>query len=111
LTSASPNDKNDHDLFELELSLAESGCRMEEEPIHNPHDRFVRFMLSQRGVAAEYLSERLSPEVVQKLDLRALRSLPQSFIEISIGLAPMGSQLAATIAELANQFARGPAIA
>lgn len=54
---------------------------MDEEPINNPHDRFVRFMLSQRGVAAEYLSERLSPEVVQTLDLRSLRPLPQSFID------------------------------
>lgn len=38
-------------------------------------------MLSQRGVAAEYLSERLSPEIVRQLDLRELRALPQSFID------------------------------
>jgi hypothetical protein len=34
-----------------------------------------------------------------------------SRVLISIGLAPMGSQLAATIAALANPLGRGPAIA
>ncbi len=54
---------------------------MNEEPIHNPHDRFVRYMLGRPETAAAYLRQQLPAEVVAQLNLSGLRPLPQSFID------------------------------
>jgi len=52
-----------------------------DDPINNPHDRFVRFMLGRPETAISYLKRHLPPDCVSQLELAGLRPVSQSFVD------------------------------
>src|SRR5213595_3038859 len=55
--------------------------------ISNPHDKFFKDLLGQSELAADFLRNYLSPEVVNRLDLATLELQKDSFIDTEQAVA------------------------
>lgn len=48
---------------------------------HQPHDKFIKQVLSDKSVVKQYIQQFVPQNIVKKLDFRTLKSLPTSFVD------------------------------
>ena len=48
---------------------------------HNPHDKFIRKILSKRKAALEYIKNFVPESIVKNLDLRSMKMSPNSYVD------------------------------